>query len=254
MWTTPGGRVCWSRRLNTSAAPADAGGPVRVLAVEDSPLNLFLIRSYLKGPRYSLETASNGAIAVEKFQSGEFDIVLMDVQMPVMDGYTATRTIRAWEAEHQKRPAPILALTAHAFPEQQRESLAAGCNAHLVKPVPKEALLEAIQRFARHARESPPRAERILVKAPPGVEEAIPLFLEMAGEDLQNLEEALRKSDYARIRFIGHDLKGSGGGYGFDGASAIGKLLEEAAKRSDGEEARRQIAALREYLNRVEVV
>ena len=242
---------------STSAPPADADGPIRILTVEDSPMNLFLIQSYLKKPRYSLETASNGAIAVEKFQSGDFDIVLMDVQMPVMDGYTATRTIRAWEAENRRRPTPILALTAHAFSEQQRESFAAGCNAHLVKPVPKDALLQAIQEFARPARVGTPssrRPERILVKAPPGVEEAIPLFLEMAREDLENLAEALRKADYARIRFIGHDLKGSGGGYGFDGASAIGKLLEEAAKRADGEEAGRQIAALREYLDRVEVV
>jgi len=240
----------------TSAPPADAGGPIRILAVEDSRLNLFLIQSYLKAPRYSLETASNGAIAVEKFQSGEFDIVLMDVQMPVMDGYMATRTIRMWEAEHQKRPTPILALTAHAFAEQQLESFAAGCNAHLVKPVPKDALLEAIQMFARQGvgTPRPPRPERILVKAPPGVEEAVPLFLEMAHEDLGNLAEALRKADFARIRFIGHDLKGSGGGYGFDGASAIGRLLEDAAKRSDGAEAGRQIAALREYLDRVEVV
>ena len=120
-------------------------------------MNLFLIKAYLKGPRYSLETAWNGAIAVEKFQAGDFDIVLMDVQMPVMDGHTATQTIRAWEREHQKHPTPILALTAHASPEQHRESLAAGCNAHIVKPVSKSVLLEAIQTFttqarARHAR------------------------------------------------------------------------------------------------------
>jgi CheY-like chemotaxis protein len=241
----------------TFAPPADDHGPIRVLAVEDSRLNLVLIQAYLKAPRYSLETASNGAIAVEKFQSGEFDIVLMDVQMPVMDGYTATRTIRAWEAEHQKSPTPILALTAHAFLEQQRESFAAGCNAHLVKPVSKAGLLEAVQTFAKQVQAGTPQSptqERILVKAPPGVEEAVPLFLETAREDLNNLEEALRKADYARIRFIGHDLKGSGGGYGFDGASAIGKLLEDAAKLSDGVEARCQIAALREYLDRVEVI
>lgn len=239
------------------AEPTTGGEPVRVLAVEDAPMNLLLIKSYLKGPPYVLETASNGAVAVEKFQRGEFDIVLMDVQMPVMDGLAATEVIRAWEQEHGKRPTPILALTAHAFPEQHRQSLAAGCNAHLVKPVSKSVLLEAIQTFISQARGSAPapsQPEKILVKAPPGIEESVPLFLEMAREDLQNLEEALRKADFGRIRFIGHDLKGSGGGYGFDGVSTIGKLLEEAAKRSDPEESGRQIAALTDYLNRVEVV
>ena len=237
--------------------PTDDGEPIRVLAVEDAPMNLFLIKSYLKGPQYTLETASNGAAAVEKFQRGEFDIVLMDVQMPVMDGHAATQAIRAWEREHGKRPTPILALTAHAYVEQHRESLAAGCNAHIVKPVSKSVLLEAIQTFTSQARgnmPAPSAPERILVKAPAGVEEAVPLFLEMAREDLENLEEALRKADFGRIRFIGHDLKGSGGGYGFDGVSTIGKLLEDAAKRSDADEARRQVTALTDYLDRVEVV
>ena len=240
-----------------AAPPADAGRPLRVLAVEDSPLNLFLIECYLKGSQFQLETASNGALAVEKFQAGEYDIVLMDIQMPVMDGYTATRAIRDWEAEHRKRPTPILALTAHAFLEQQRKSFAAGCNAHLVKPILKPVLLEAIQAFTDPAPTEPAcpsTGDRIPVKAPPGVEEAIPLFLETAREDLQNLEEALRQADYCRIRIIGHDLKGSGGGYGFDGASRIGKWIEEAAKRSDSEDVGRQIAALADYLARVEVV
>lgn len=234
------------------------GGPIRVLAVEDAPMNLFLIKSYLKGPPYILETASNGAVAVEKFRRGEFDIVLMDMQMPVMDGLAATETIRAWEREHGKRPTPILALTAHAFAEQHRQSRAAGCNAHLVKPVSKSVLLEAIGTFTAQAQGRTPaalsRPEKIRVQAPAGIEESVPLFLEMAREDLQNLEEALRNADFGRIRFIGHDLKGSGGGYGFDGVSTIGKLLEEAAKRSDPDEAGRQIAALTDYLDRVEVV
>ena len=229
--------------------------PIRVLAVEDSSVNMILLQSYLKGPGFQLETASDGAVAVRKFQSGEYDVVLMDVQMPVMDGYTATKTIRAWEAEHKKRQTPILALTAHSFPEQEQESFAAGCNAHLVKPVHKEALREVIQSFTKHKADmqNSPAEEKILVRAPEGVEEAVPLFLEMVREDLENLRKALRDADYSRIRFIGHDLKGSGGGYGFDGMTAIGKSIEEAAKRSDGEEAGRQIEALEDYLKRVEV-
>lgn len=234
------------------AAPADAPRPVRVLVAEDSPVNLLLIQACLTHPSFLLDTASNGAAAVEKFQSAEYDIVLMDIQMPLMDGYTATRLIRAWEAEHHKPHTPILALTAHSFREQQQESLSAGCNAHLVKPVRKPELLEAIQAFTCQ----PPAATpvRIPVQAPEGVEEAVPLFLEITRADLQTLADALRQSDYAKIRFIGHDLKGSGGGYGFDGISAIGKLIEEAAKRSDGEEVGRQIAALTDYLDRVDVI
>ena len=233
-----------------------AGKPVRVLVVEDSATNLFLIQSYLKGSSFQLETASNGAIAVEKFQSGAYDIVLMDVQMPVMDGYTAARAIRAWEQELQQQQTPILALTAHASLEQQQASFQAGCNAHLVKPVHKAALLDAIQAFAGKRQVQPPPAaaiERIQVKVPADVEEAIPLFLEMTRGDLQNLADALIKADYSKIRFIGHDLKGSGAGYGFEAISAIGKLIEDAAKRSDEEQVSGQIAALMDYLDRLDV-
>jgi CheY-like chemotaxis protein len=195
---------------------------------------------------------------VEKFRSGEYDVVLMDVQMPVMDGYTATRTIREWEREKGKRPTPILALTAHAFAEEEKKSFAAGCNAHLVKPIRKAALLEAIHGHSgRPQSDPPPRAApagKISVRAPEGIEEAIPLFLDITRTDVQSLAEALRAADYGKIRFIGHDLKGSGGGYGFDEITTIGRSIEEAAKRSDGEEIRRQMAALTDYLDRVEVI
>ena len=73
----------------------------------------------------------------------------MDIQMPVMDGHAATKTIRAWESENKSPPVPILALTAYAFDEDRRHSLAAGCNGHLTKPVKKRALLEAIEQYCQ---------------------------------------------------------------------------------------------------------
>jgi CheY-like chemotaxis protein len=72
----------------------------------------------------------------------------MDIQMPVMDGYTATREIRAWEREHRLKETPIIALTAYAYKEDRQKSLEAGCNGHLVKPVKKAGLLEAIAEYA----------------------------------------------------------------------------------------------------------
>ena len=107
---------------------------------------MLLIQSYLKASGYSVDVARNGEVALRKFISGTYDVVLMDVQMPVMDGYSATRRIRQWEAENRARPVPILALTAHALPEEVRKSLDAGCTAHLTKPIRKATLL------ARHRR------------------------------------------------------------------------------------------------------
>ncbi|MBF0628877.1 MAG: CHASE domain-containing protein [Magnetococcales bacterium] len=119
-----------------------------LLVVDDSDDNILLIRAFLKNSPYRLTFAQNGAEAVSKITAGEvFDLVLMDVQMPVMDGYTATRRIRAWEQEHHRAPVPVVALTAHAFAENERQTLEAGCSAHVTKPITKPRLLAAIARY-----------------------------------------------------------------------------------------------------------
>ena len=94
---------------------------------------------------HSLEIVHNGEQAVSKIHRDRFDLVLMDIQMPVMDGYSATRTIRSWEAETGRPPTPIIALTANAMNEDRQKSLAAGCNNHLNKPITRAQLLTAIQ-------------------------------------------------------------------------------------------------------------
>ena len=126
-------------------APMAAAQPLRILLAEDSPDNRLLIAAYFKRLPYQIETAENGKVAVEKFCCGRYDLVLMDIQMPVMDGYTAVRTIRAWETEHRRPATPILALTASTLDDDIRRAFAAGCNAHIAKPVRKATLLTAIE-------------------------------------------------------------------------------------------------------------
>ena len=127
-----------------TASPAAATRPLRILLADDSPDNRLLITAYFKRLPYQVETAENGKVAVEKFTSGRYDVVLMDIQMPVMDGYTAVRTIRAWETEHRRPATAILALTASTLDEDIPRAFEAGCDAHISKPVRKATLLTAI--------------------------------------------------------------------------------------------------------------
>ena len=120
----------------------------RILLVEDSEDNQMLVRAYLKSTPHQLSIARDGAEALEMFQAGSYDLVLMDVQMPVMDGYEATRHIREWEREREQAATPVITLTAHAMKEDERQSYMAGCDAHLTKPIKKAKLLEAIERYA----------------------------------------------------------------------------------------------------------
>lgn len=124
--------------------------PLRVLLVEDSPDNQLLVRAYLTPTDYFLDVAEHGAIALDKFKSAHYDVVLMDVQMPVMDGYAATRAIRLWERDHDLPPTPIIALTALALKEEGARIFEAGCNTHLTKPVKKSTLLEVLRAYKEH--------------------------------------------------------------------------------------------------------
>lgn len=133
---------------DTPAAPAD-GPPRRILLAEDSPDNRLLILAYLKHAPYQIDTAENGRVAVEKFKRQQYDLVLMDVQMPEMDGYTATVVIRDWEREQGLSPTVVVALTANAFVEDVERSLAAGCTAHLSKPIKKRVLLAQLAEYLR---------------------------------------------------------------------------------------------------------
>ena len=134
----------------SSAAPVELEGhSLKILLVEDSPDNALLVRAYLKRTRCKIDHADNGQAAFDRFQGGHYDLVLMDMHMPVMDGYTATEHMRDWERRHGQQPIPILALTAFGMKEEVQKSLNAGCTEHLVKPIRKATLLAAIAKYAR---------------------------------------------------------------------------------------------------------
>jgi signal transduction histidine kinase/DNA-binding response OmpR family regulator len=120
------------------------GRPLRILVADDSADNRLLIQAFLKQTAGLVEHAENGEIALEKFVTGRYDVVLMDIQMPVMDGYTAAKLIRQWEQEHHATRTPIIALTASVLDEAVHKSFDAGCDTHVAKPVRRPTLLAAI--------------------------------------------------------------------------------------------------------------
>jgi PAS domain S-box-containing protein len=116
-----------------------------VLLADDSPDNRLLVRSFLARTGCRLDEVEDGAQAVARFRTGTYDVVLMDMRMPVMDGLAATRAIRGWERENGLGRTPIIALTASALHEAVRECFEAGCDAHVSKPVRRVTLIEAIR-------------------------------------------------------------------------------------------------------------
>jgi len=143
-----------SPRDRQDAPPAGATGeetPLSILLAEDSEDNRLLIQLYLKKTPHQIDIAENGQVAYDKFVQGAYDLVLMDMQMPVMDGYTATRRIREWEDREQRRETPIVALTAHALKGDKDKCLSAGCTYFVSKPIKKDRMLSVIHRYSLKA-------------------------------------------------------------------------------------------------------
>ena len=133
----------------TAKRPADNkeeyGKGKVILVVDDNQDNRMLIRAYLKKTSFEIDEAENGQVAVDMFQKKKYDLVFMDIQMPVMDGYAASRTIRDWESVNGNSQTPIVALTAHATREEIDKCMVAGCSSHLSKPVKKSILMDSIR-------------------------------------------------------------------------------------------------------------
>ncbi|WP_432737269.1 response regulator [Maridesulfovibrio sp. FT414] len=123
--------------------------PLKILLAEDCENNVLLVQLYLKKLPYSIDVAENGDVAVEKFMHNKYDVVLMDIEMPFTDGYEATGRIRSYEKSRSLSKTPIIAVTAHALPENEDRAYDAGCDYFMTKPVRKADLLEAVQRFTQ---------------------------------------------------------------------------------------------------------
>lgn len=136
------------RPASPPAAPCDAVRPLRILIVDDLEDNREIVVRLLRQTPHQTAVAGDGAEAVRRVQTdAPYDLVLMDVQMPVMDGLQAVRVIRAWEQTTGRVPLRILALTANAEASHRDEALAAGCDAHLAKPFRRADLYEAVSRL-----------------------------------------------------------------------------------------------------------
>ena len=235
-------------------APSGSFSEIRILVVDDSEENRFLLAEYLKDLGCDLDFAENGQIAAGKFCSGAYDLVLMDLQMPVMDGYAATRRMRGWEAEQKRGPTPIIALTASALDAELQQALHSGCTACLRKPVRLLTLLEAVGKYGakRGAGASAP-VERTVVRVDARLRAAIPGYLDSRGADVRTLLEAVERSDYETIHALGHKMSGTGGSYGFPRITEIGAAIERAARERDSAAIRSGAAELSAYLEQIEL-
>ncbi|MEO6155959.1 MAG: ATP-binding protein, partial [Thermomonas sp.] len=247
--------VSWASHDLQPAVPA-TGRPqsstdkTKILLVEDNPVNLMVAQRLLQVLGYECETAGNGQVAVEKMQAGNFDLVLMDCQMPVLDGYSATRRWRELEQERKlEHRLPIVAMTANAMAGDRQKCLDAGMDDYLAKPVTRSDLERCINRWRGISLSVPdtlPTTEQVGMRSPPvlnasildelrevlgsEVDKIIALYLEDSPRLIAQLERAAVGGDPIALRVAAHTLKSSSANVGATTLAEAARDLEEGAR------------------------
>jgi PAS domain S-box-containing protein len=286
---------CLGRARDAEAAGRDA--PARrsvrfaadVVVAEDNPVNQEIAREYLEALGCRVEIANTGREAVDLLALRRFDLVLMDCQMPEMDGFEATRLIRETEAHEGSRRTPVIALTANALEGDRERCLAAGMDDYLSKPFKEEQLVDAISRWLESeklaavsvvakgrdggdAQDTPDapglvRDDADAIQTPSGLDDSIieplrtgkpdlwkrlvALYLQTTPDNLATLEQAIADCETASVRSVAHTLKSSSANLGASRLSEFCRRLEAEALRASPERFEELYERIREEFEHV---
>jgi len=202
-----------------------------ILIVDDSEENRALLEFSLRNSRISITTAENGQEAVEKALSENFDLIIMDMQMPVMDGYEATRTIR-----HHGMKVPIIAFTAAVLKNDLLKCTEAGCTSYLAKPFDQTSLIQCLSKYLDVDPDDPesPKIEITRTTAPVPDARAIHLsFVNGLEKRMKAISEAYDQHDLTGLRNAAHKLAGTAGLFGYPALARISAQLEIGAREND---------------------
>jgi PAS domain S-box-containing protein len=237
----------------------------RVLLAEDGKDNQRFISAMLRKAGVEVVIAENGLIAVEKALSGGFDVVLMDMQMPELDGYAATTTLR-----RRGFNGPIIALTANAMSEDRAKCIGAGCSDYISKPIDRRLLIETVARFVKQVRvPSEPLADEPAPKSPApdhstaneivstwnkdsALPDILPKFIASLPRKVASIQQFIDERNLVGLKREVHQLKGAGGSYGFQCLTDAAAVAEDSiASEAPIETIKSQVDALVDMLRRV---
>jgi signal transduction histidine kinase/CheY-like chemotaxis protein/HPt (histidine-containing phosphotransfer) domain-containing protein len=232
----------------------------KILIVDDNDINQFVATEQVESSGFEVDVADNGQQAVEMVMANQYAAVLMDCQMPVMDGYTAARTIREWESG-TGRHIPIIALTAHAMAGERDKVLAAGMDDYLSKPLRVSGLEKMLDRYVtedRQIEEAPDSHERTanteLCELDPEITRSAKLcklFLDQVPGSLDLLENSITKAP-DETRNHAHKLKGSCLALGADQMAEEAQALQRETESGDHSNAVKRAKTLRAHFERVQ--
>jgi len=259
---------------NTTTVDLTALTGARILLVDDNTINQEVAMEFLRDAGMAVDIATNGRECLNALHCSHYDLVLMDIQMPVMDGLEATRRIRQSD---RFKDLPVVAMTAHAMIGDREKSLAAGMNDHLTKPIDPDALYQVLKKWIRHpsagtgqeiaADHGVSPAEELLLPPLPGIDQAeamkilnnkAGLFVKMLYDFRKNysslptiLRELSAAGDWAEIQRKAHTVKGVAGYIGSVPLQQAAAILEEALRSDMREEGVHRLAEFIDALDEI---
>jgi two-component system, sensor histidine kinase and response regulator len=263
-----------TRSIVTAPSPRGRAEAELILLAEDNLVNQRVARGALKAIGYAADVVGNGADAVAAWETGRYALILMDCQMPVMDGYQAARKIRSREAVGQR--IPIIALTADAMKGAEQMCRESGMDSYLTKPLDRIALEATLNRYLERSGKSPERRpETAVVVAASAVDELTPgepvdwqnllasadgdreftddlvqIFIESGDSTLREIRDALTRGDLVSVGKAAHALKGSSANMRAAATSEAASRLEAAARQGEAEKLKELEGRLRQELVR----
>jgi CheY-like chemotaxis protein/HPt (histidine-containing phosphotransfer) domain-containing protein len=227
----------------------------RILVAEDNQVNQQVARRLIERLGGSADTVGNGQEALVALQTKDYDLVLMDCQMPVLDGYAATQAIRNQPNGVRNPRVPVIAMTAHALQGDRERCLAAGMDDYIAKPVQPQALAAVLAKWlqAAPAGAVPEAAvvpgddravfdlggfQRRMLDDPQLTREVLDTFLSRFPQQYAALQGAVALRDFPRVCMLAHGLKGTAGSISAQRLEAVADQLERAAEAANGDEVR----------------
>ncbi len=248
------------KRAIEKKAPQKVGSK-RLLLAEDDPSGQKLMRHLLAQLGYTADVAGTGQEVLNLLEKNEYGLVLMDMEMPVMDGFTATRKIRMMK---KYEDLTIIALTAHAMKEHRQKTLEAGCTDYASKPVSRQVLSELLTKYLGPVEVEQVADEKVsqkveTVSTQPCEEDDDPLMKELTeffvsdlGRKMVQFEKDLVEQNQDEVTRFGHSLKGTAGSYGFKQFSVWGGEIEKAAQVGEWQKIKELQAKLKEEFSKLE--
>jgi CheY-like chemotaxis protein len=246
--------------------PAPQNNNAPILLAEDNEINRDVVIAYLKSLGHAVNFVEDGEAAVAAWENGNYTLILMDIQMPRMDGLEATRLIRVKEKQAGRNPIHIVAVTANSFDSDHNDCIAAGMDGFLAKPFSFEQFSEMLDTWKSKATqfdEAPSTAETpgldlavvepLRVSKPDLWQKLIGIYLDTTPPSLETLEEAVSKGDCPSVHMTAHTLKSSSANMGATKLAELCRQLEAAAADGNLQSGPALIAQIRDEYNIVSV-